>query len=260
MEYVPGSAWMRGPLGPPQPRPATEVWLHHSVTTSTPNGLADALVIERIGIARFGRLSYSDLIHGSDGKATQFGGQSGHIGAHTAGHNTAGHAFCSIGNFETDPCPDWFAQGIAAAIRRRMDEGVIARDAPIRPHSDVYSTACPGRSIRAQLPNIRRWVAEGVTPTGPDLSWIRDLAIRNNAEEDADMASIVLSVEKAPGPAGVFTYHEGGVSGVQLRTTTGAKRMRGSLLSRGLPSAEVPKAEWDAQVKACRESGGWVKV
>ena len=135
---------MPGPLGP---RMSTSrgVWLHHSVTKATKNPVTDAKVIANIGIARFGRLSYSFIIH-PDGTILE--GQNGHVGAHTRGQNSTSQAICCVGNFEKDPVTPEMVAAIRLLVR---DFGPLLgghRDAP------GAATACPGRNLYARLPEL----------------------------------------------------------------------------------------------------------
>ena len=148
---------MPGPLGP---RMSTSrgVWLHHSVTKATKNPVTDAKVIGNIGIARFGRLSYSFIIH-PDGTILE--GQNGHVGAHTRGQNSTTQAICCVGNFEKDPVTPEMVAAIRLLVR---DFGPLLgghRDAP------GAATACPGRNLYARLPELRV-PAAAVEPPAPE--------------------------------------------------------------------------------------------
>lgn len=135
---------MPGPLGP-RMASSRGVWLHHSVTKATKNPVTDAKVIANIGIARFGRLSYSFIIH-PDGTILE--GQNGHVGAHTRGQNSTSQAICCVGNFEKDPVTPEMVAAIRLLVR---DFGPLLgghRDAP------GAATACPGRNLYARLPEL----------------------------------------------------------------------------------------------------------
>jgi hypothetical protein len=136
---------MPGPLGPKMTS-SKGLWLHHSVTKASKNPVTDAKVIANIGISRFGRMSYSFVVH-PDGTILE--GQNGHVGAHTKGQNSTTQAVCAVGNYETDkPTPE-----MLAAIRILIGKyGPLLgghRDAP------GAATACPGRNLYAAIPSLK---------------------------------------------------------------------------------------------------------
>ena len=136
---------MPGPLGLPLAS-SRGIWLHHSVTRATSDPVADARRIAQIGIQRFGRMSYSWVVH-PDGTILE--GQAGHVGVHTRGQNSTSQAIVCVGNFETDPVTPELVQ----AVRRLVtDYGPLLgghRDAP------GAATACPGRNLQARLAELR---------------------------------------------------------------------------------------------------------
>lgn len=158
----------RAPLGPPmRGLPARTLFAHHSVTQVTGNPDADVRTVERIGVSRFGRMSYSYLWHPGRPDVV-YEGAGLTTGAHTAGHNSTTLALCAIGNYEADVPPGTYGEAFARLYARLVVEGRLRPDAGIEPHSLVKSTACPGRHIRALLPHIRARAAELVAnPTPP---------------------------------------------------------------------------------------------
>jgi hypothetical protein len=126
--------------------PSNGLWIHHSVTRATKDAVTDARVIANIGIARFGRLSYSFIVH-PDGTILE--GQNGHVGAHTRGQNSVSQAVCAVGNYENDqPTPE-----MLLAIR-----SLAGRFGPILGgHRDApgAATACPGRNLYAAIPSLK---------------------------------------------------------------------------------------------------------
>lgn len=151
------SAWGANPASLPASSmrlPATEVWIHHSVTAVTDNPAADMRSIERIGLSRFGQFSYSYIIHPHDGEILEGCGL--RRGAHTAQRNSTSFGICWAGNYDTR-APK--AQQIAATRRLIADlkaAGHLVAGAPIRGHRDVFATACPGAKLYAILDTIRR--------------------------------------------------------------------------------------------------------
>lgn len=155
---------MPGPLGLPM-KSSKGFWLHHSVTKPSANPVVDARTIARIGMGRFGRLSYSWLVH-PDGSILQ--GQDGHVGAHTRGQNSSSESICCIGNYDTtqpsQPMRD--AVSMIVAMRRLPLLGGH-RDAP------GAATVCPGRNLQSAIPrlhdNAMLWEGRQNKP-----SWLTD--------------------------------------------------------------------------------------
>ena len=137
---------MPGPVGIPM-KSSRGFWLPHSVTRATADPIADARTVARIGVQRFGRLSYSWLVH-PDGTILQ--GQDGHVGAHTRGQNSTSEAICCIGNFDKQLPTEAMCASVAMimAIRNQTLLGGH-RDAP------GAATACPGRNLQAAIGGIR---------------------------------------------------------------------------------------------------------
>lgn len=147
---IPRAEWgMPGPLGP-RMKSSRGLWLHHSVTNATADPARDARTIANIGMQRFGRMSYSFVVH-PDG--TIFEGQNGHVGAHTRGQNSTSQAVCCVGNFEKDAVTPEMAAAIRLLVRNFGPLLGGHRDAP------GAKTACPGRNLYAMLPDLRVSVA-----------------------------------------------------------------------------------------------------
>ena len=149
---------MPGPLGIRMVS-SRGLWIHHSVTRATKNPVTDAKVIANIGVGRFGRMSYSFVVH-PDGTILE--GQNGHVGAHTRGQNSTSQAVCCVGNFENDqPTPE-----MLLAIR-----SLVGRFGPVLGgHRDApgAATACPGRNLYAVIGSLTALDAPA-SPVSPPL-------------------------------------------------------------------------------------------
>ena len=74
-------------------------------------------------------------------------------GSHTLNHNRTSHGICVPGNYTLyDPRPALLTR-IAELIVEGVRRGAILQPFRVRPHSDVFGTACPGR-LKAHLPGI----------------------------------------------------------------------------------------------------------
>jgi hypothetical protein len=145
------------------PLPATEVWLHHSVTTAPPVNAPfeqDATAVrtlEQIGQSRFGGgISYTWPIAPS---GRIFEGHSvDRRGAHTAGHNTVGRAICLIGNYMTvSPTPQQI-DSVRWLLDHGKDVGWLTQARLTGGHRDVRQTWCPGDRAYALIPQMDlRW-------------------------------------------------------------------------------------------------------
>lgn len=149
--------------------PVSRVFIHHSVTlwedamdryrSPTEDAFDDMREVEAIGIERFGVHSYSYNVHPREGIVMEGAGDL--KGAHTGSANSTSLAVCAIGNYDTDEVTGPLIDGIVACVGWLIDTGRARHDAVILPHSDVFSTACPGRDLRAQIPSIHARVLAG---------------------------------------------------------------------------------------------------
>ena len=165
--------------------PATQVFIHHSVTEPTDDPYADARAIERVGLDRFGQFSYSYLIHPHAGEILE--GCGTRRGAHTARYNSGAFGVCWVGNYETRSPKVQQLDATRWLIDHLWRKGWLVPGANILGHRDVFATACPGSKLHAVLDVIRHpWegtmpedvpqaqapvVAFEVTPTGKGY-WI----------------------------------------------------------------------------------------
>lgn len=143
----------------PAPLPASEVWLHHSVTIAPDlvppfdDDYAAIRTLEQIGENRFGRgISYTFPItpaglifegHGIDRR-----------GAHTAGHNTAGRAICFVGNYETHEPTEAQIDAAGWLLAHGFLSGWWKAAKLKGGHRDVKVTSCPGRHAYAAMARI----------------------------------------------------------------------------------------------------------
>jgi peptidoglycan recognition protein len=145
----------------PMRLPATEVWLHHSVTPVTGDPILDVKMVENVGIKRFKQMSYSYLVHPHDGEI--FEGAGLRRGAHTAQRNSTSFGICWIGNYDERVPKVQQLDSTRWLIHHLTAQGHLTPGADIRGHRDVFATACPGSKLYAMLDVIRHpW--EGTVP------------------------------------------------------------------------------------------------
>ena len=133
--------------------PATQVFIHHSVTEVTDDPYADARSVEAVGLQRFGQFSYSYLIHPRDGEILEGCGLM--RGAHTAQRNSTSFGICWVGNYQERAPKVQQVDATRWLIAWLTSAGHLIPGADILPHRDVYATACPGSKVVALLNVIR---------------------------------------------------------------------------------------------------------
>lgn len=144
---------MPGPVGPKCALPFATIFLHHTVTSVTRDPVADARLVAEFGIARFGRMSYSALVHPA---RVIFWAEMEHEGAHTLAWNSKAFGLSLVGNYEDDACPDSLAYDACVALHHLRAFGLVTATPEVRPHRDVKATACPGQHAVAKvLPELR---------------------------------------------------------------------------------------------------------
>ena len=211
MRIITRSEWgATAPLGPPMTLPVAELWLHHSVTPLTDDPVKDMKAIERIGVERFGRFSYSWAYHAKARVLLEGAGNT--VGAHTAGHNSTSLGLVLIGNYDTLELTDEGVADLRWAIAwlvsgNRLRPGTY----PTGGHRDLKSTACPGGKAYARLGDIR---AARPIPPAEDDETMKATYIRKRSSPIVYLAAVGM----APRPVGRFRdieYHfvhrEGGV-------------------------------------------------
>jgi peptidoglycan hydrolase-like protein with peptidoglycan-binding domain len=205
MEIVSRSRWgATAALGPAMRLPAREVWLHHSVTQATGDAAADMRAIERIGVQRFGRYSYSYAVH-SNGTVLEGAGLT--VGAHTANRNSTSFGIVWIGNYENDQPSGAQINNTAELIRHLVATGRLQGGAPLGGHRDVSATACPGRNAYPRLPEIRRLAGNLPGPGGSVPGAGGPLLRRGSRGEEVRIWQTILhgaSLLPASGVDGVF--------------------------------------------------------
>lgn len=147
---------------PPKTTPITiptvsSVFIHHSASPPTDDPKKDVKAIQafHMNSRGYSDIAYTLLVHPNETVlAGRLLGNKAVVGAHTSGHNTTSIAICAIGNYETDQAPDSLIRGINLALKWAADNGLCKNTSTIRPHSDVFSTACCGKNLKARLKEL----------------------------------------------------------------------------------------------------------
>lgn len=160
-------------LGPSMPGYARGVHVHHSVTLADDDGdyratedvVADMKEIERIGVQRFGRFSYSFAIHPS-GVVAEGAGFT--IGAHTKNYNSSTFGIVFIGNLDNDPLTRPMISAFKALVTVLRLTDALTDDNYFKPHRERKATSCPGQHVIDQWANLTNLSTIPVPPKETD--------------------------------------------------------------------------------------------
>jgi hypothetical protein len=164
MAIIPRAIWGADADSLPATRmtlPATEVWLHHTVSQMTvdlaelgaeitADAYADMRAVERIGLQRFGQFSYSYCIHVNgfimEGAGTR-------RGAHTKGRNSISFGVALIGNYEVLwPTAEQISAVQWLVAHLQAEQWLVRGTYPTGGHRDTgFATVCPGRKAYEKL-------------------------------------------------------------------------------------------------------------
>lgn len=153
--------------------PAKNVFLHHTVTAVTAYPYRDVKRVEDEGIARFGQMSYSWLVHPAE---IIFEGAGTKVGAHTKGNNSTSFGIALIGDYDDAAGADvwrvptaWQIEAVQWLIYHlKVERNWLADGAVLQPHRAVVATSCPGNKTIPLLPQFRvPWVPPAPAPPAP---------------------------------------------------------------------------------------------
>lgn len=147
--------------------PASQVFIHHSVSSVTPDPYLDMRTIERIGLERFNQFSYSYGVHPKDGVLMEGCGLK--RGAHTARWNSTSFGICWIGNYDERNPTVQQLDATRWLISELTKRGHLLPGADILGHTDVAATACPGSKLYDVLDVIRHPWEGTVAPDDPNV-------------------------------------------------------------------------------------------
>lgn len=166
--------------------PATELWLHHSVTRAPEPGAtfeqdcAAIRTIEDIGKSRFGEAYGFPYTFGVTPSGRIFTGHDvTKLGAHTMGHNAVARAVVLVGDYTNrEPTPAQL-DAVAWLIRYGLAAGWWTVGRLTGGHRDVKATECPGDRAYAAIAEIDRRAQQDPAPAGSELPTLR-YGMRNN--------------------------------------------------------------------------------
>lgn len=150
---------MPGPVGPPLTVPVGQVFLHHTDTKVTAEPVSDAQQVARIGLNRFGLMSYSVLVHPA---RVIFWAQLEHRGAHTLGYNSTSVGIGLVGDYALrGTVPDSMVFDACVALSVMRSFGIVTSTPTVTPHRAVRATMCPGGdAVEKVLPFMRAVAAD----------------------------------------------------------------------------------------------------
>lgn len=208
MEIISRTRWgARHPNGFRDRRlPATQAWLHHSVTIAPDvvppfdDDYAAIRAIEAVGQQRFGGgISYTRLITPA---GLIFEGHGiGREGSHTAGRNSIAVGYCLVGNYDTARPTDAQLRAVAWCLQHDHARGWL--DAPQLDggHRDLKATACPGRHAYAAIGRINALAAGGPITEEDDVSAAEVLHTKFKRQGSAlggetDLAAVIANYDR----------------------------------------------------------------
>ena len=155
MKIITRNQWNAlSPLDPPRKMVSTAdgIFVHHTVSAApvkTDTERAEMRNLQHIAFSRgFNDISYSFIVFPS---GRIYEGRGLHIeGAHTLGYNDSAYGIAAAGNYETSRPTN----AMLEAFRWLRRDYLALKTRPLRPHSNVYPTACPGKFLIAKLPSI----------------------------------------------------------------------------------------------------------
>lgn len=167
-----GMTWARPPQAEQHPDP--EAYVHHAGGAEWMHDDAVTVFRQLNNYAQQGKgysaVDYDILVHYSRSQdvVTIAGARQEWMSAATRDRNEQGEAICLCADTdEREPLPVE-VEGLALAVVYGIEKGWIARNATILGHRDnpahPGATACPGKFLYAELPAIRRRVAELLNP------------------------------------------------------------------------------------------------
>jgi len=184
----------------PAPLPASEVWLHHSVTVAPDlvppfdDEYAAMRTLERIGQDRFGGgISYTWAAMPS-GRIYQ-GHSVDRRGAHTGGRNSIARAVVLVGNYENQVTTAAQREAVVDLLTHAREQGWIRQARLDGGHRDApgAATACPGRHGMAAIGDINRRAAEEDDMPSVDEIWGH--LVRNLDGHDVRVDQVVVATE-----------------------------------------------------------------
>ncbi|MBJ7358442.1 N-acetylmuramoyl-L-alanine amidase [Nocardioides sp.] len=148
------------------------------------------------------------------------------VGAHTLNYNSYSFAMSAIGNFELVQPPTEMIQAYAALMAWKLSlHGVSAASTiqrigsknfqAINGHRDAASTACPGRYLYAQIPEIRRLAALAQADWSgrdPQPNLVGSPAPDLVARRISDSQAVILPIEPTATGVSLGTPVETGLS------------------------------------------------
>lgn len=201
---IPRSEWdaSYGDGAGPAQLPASEIYVHHSVTLAPDMVLPrdddyEAIrLLDQIGADRFGEQYGVPYTYPITPAGLIFEGHSvDQMGAHTKGHNWSARSICFVGNYEQDELTDQQIRACAWLLQHGHAQGWWSAPRITGGHRDVYATACPGQHAYDAIGRINRLAAGGpiqeddMPLTSEDLSAIESRAYTAVAHLCMDMGN-----------------------------------------------------------------------
>lgn len=142
--------------------PVSDVFVHHSVTNPYGNLRATMMMLEAHAIGLGHRAIDYSFCCFIDGQRAE--GRGWFVaGGHTINNNSTSYGICGIGDYRFDPVTDEIVNAFIETINEGIEAGALVPPLRIRPHSDVFATACPA-NLEDAIPRIVAGIG-GAPPT-----------------------------------------------------------------------------------------------
>lgn len=182
------SEWtQREPKWTPARRGVGDVFIHHEGGAVRGVPKDKPAVLREIEAGVLGRDGYIavpyNLMVFNDGDIWEGRGLANEDGA-TIHNNPTSVSICAVGNYEREAASDALIAGIAGATDNAIVTGWTAPRPHVRPHREVFSTACPGANLFARMDDIRNAVGHPIQPAPPpeDDHMAKTFALSDNGQ------------------------------------------------------------------------------
>lgn len=158
-------------------------FLHHTVTRATQALVPCMRDLEGHALSLGHRaIDYTNTAFAYGARA--IGRGYGVTGGHTLNWNSKSYGQAAVGDYRYDPITEALLDELAANYADGVKGGYLTRNFELRPHFDVYPTACPSRLANV-IPEIKRRteaIVAGTTEPEPVLPKEEDMKIADEIE------------------------------------------------------------------------------
>lgn len=199
------SEWIqKNPPWTPARHDVGDIFIHHEggAARGVPADVArEAAILRELeaGVLHKGYIATDYNLHVFNSGRVWEGRGLAHEDAATWHNNPTSVSICATGNYEREEAPDALIAGIARAVEMAIAGRWVNPTPRIRPHREVYPTACPGRNLYARLGDIRAAVGHPVDQTTPPLEEAAKVIPKTFIREEGDQWYLPIWTPTGPG-------------------------------------------------------------